>query len=167
MADISASLGTSPLGKVRLISDHINYTEQGACPFPILLSKQGGMGFQFEGGLITVVATSPKVQITFDRPMTYGGAHTHNPTGPFDIGTPSLTADALALDVPINVANGTVTLLTASMTDLYNVTMSFDGAVNTGSPALAGNVKSITNPTTSSIGVHLSWPNVVRITRKS
>jgi hypothetical protein len=104
MADISASLQTSPLGFVQnLISERLGYEMSGSVPFPIQLSKQGGIGFQYEGGVITVVATDPKVQISFDRPMIYNGEHTHNTNGPFDIGTPTLTANALALDIPIDV----------------------------------------------------------------
>lgn len=104
MADILASGQTSPLGKATLISDALGYTDQGSVPFPIELSKQGGMGFQFEGGIITVNATSPKINVSFDRPMTYNGAVSHVPGGtPYDVGSPALTADAMSLDIPITV----------------------------------------------------------------
>jgi hypothetical protein len=104
MADINASLQTSPLGFVQnLISERLGYEMSGSVPFPIQLSKQGGIGFQYEGGVITVEATDPKVQVSFDRPMIYNGTYVTNPSGPFDIGAPSLVSGALYLNIPINV----------------------------------------------------------------
>jgi hypothetical protein len=104
MADILASGVTNPLGNPHTIAEDLGYTPEASIPFPIMLSKSGGMGFQYEGGLITVIATNPQVRVTFDRPMTYNGDFTPNPGGPFSIDQPVLTANALALDVPITVA---------------------------------------------------------------
>lgn len=114
MPDINPSGQTSPLGKARLLSDSVTtpYLYQGSIEFPITLSKSGGMGFQYEGGVITVEATSPEVIVSFDRPMFYDGAHTHNPTGkPYDIGTPSLAINARSLNIPITVGPSFLELL--------------------------------------------------------
>jgi hypothetical protein len=104
MADILASGTTSPLGKVRLESDYFPYVDQGSMPFPIMLGDQGGIGFQFSGGIITVVATSPQIEVSFDRPMVFNGSYSGVPGGtPYDIGAPTLTVSARALDIPITV----------------------------------------------------------------
>lgn len=71
-------------------------------PFPFRIGNNGKMGFQLEGGVITVTATSPQLEISFDRPMVYNGDHTHVPGGtPYDIGTPSLAVDARSMTIPI------------------------------------------------------------------
>jgi len=110
MADITVSGLTSPLGDPRMIDFQ---GESLSVPFPITLGKQGGTGFQYEGGVITVNATSPNINVSFDRPMVYHGAHSHVPGGtPYDIGTPALALDARSLDIPIAVAPSFLKLLT-------------------------------------------------------
>lgn len=75
-------------------------------PYPFRLGQNGSIGFQLEGGVITVNATSPEIDIFFDRPMVYNGAHSHVPGGtPYDIGTPSLAADARSIIIPITVGS--------------------------------------------------------------
>jgi hypothetical protein len=78
--------------------------EGSSVPFPITLTKSGNIGFQLEGGVITVTAVDDNINVSFDRPMVYGGSHTHVPGGtPYDIGTPALAPDARSIDVPITV----------------------------------------------------------------
>lgn len=101
MADILVSGLTSPLGNPRMIDFQ---GESASVPFPIILGKQGGTGFQYEGGVITVDATSPNINVSFDRPMIYNGSHSHVPSGkPYDIGTPTLAVDSRSINIPINV----------------------------------------------------------------
>jgi hypothetical protein len=104
--------------------------DMGSIPFPFVLGKNGGIGFQLEGGLITVTATNPQIQVTFDRPMTYNGDYTPNPTGPFDIGQPVLTPSALALDIPVTVAPSVLNTPTAISPNVELVSLEWDEPVS-------------------------------------
>lgn len=124
MANYSFSGLTSPLGKPRymdLQGDSVSVR------FPIILGKNGGIGFQLEGGVITVDATSPKINVSFDRPMVYNGGHNHVPGGtPYDIGTPSLAVDARSLDIPITVPASVMALLSFSHTTSRQLVLTWD-----------------------------------------
>jgi hypothetical protein len=70
----------------------------------LVLGRIGGIGFQYTGGIITVVATYPKVTLNFDRPMVYNGDYVDNVNGnPFSIAAPALAVDTRSIDVPIAV----------------------------------------------------------------
>lgn len=125
MADIIVTGLTSPLGKPRLMDIQ---GIQVSVPFPIVLSKQGGIGFQFEGGIIVVTGTATGVDVTFDRPMTFNGDLSPTPPGtPFNLGTPTLNGGSdQILSVPISVASPTVVAVVATPAQI-NVT--FDRAI--------------------------------------
>ena len=123
MADILPS-GLCPLG-----IGHPTYMDiQGVlltAPLVYNLGIVGGIGFQLQGGVITVDGTSPDIRVRFDRPMVYDGTHSHVPTGkPYDIGAPVLAADARSLVIPITVAPSFLGLIsiTAPYSDLVVLT---------------------------------------------
>jgi len=129
MPDINPSGCTSPLGQPHLLSGDLGYAPQGSVPFPIQLSKTGGMGFQYEGGIISVVALADRVDVSFDRPMVYNGAFTPTPPGtPFNIGAPVLDGGhATTLEIPVVIVFPTVVSVTPSAGRLVVV---FSGVVS-------------------------------------
>lgn len=121
MADGIVSGITSPLGRALLLSDAVGVSDQGSVRFPIMLGKSGGIGFQYEGGIITVTATKPNLNVSFDRPMTYNGDFSQVPDSkPYSIGQPALTPMSLSIDIPITVPPNTFQIDTfvASPTEL-------------------------------------------------
>lgn len=114
MADaILAGLCDGPtLGEV-VFSD-LHAPDVVSVPFPIRLARIGGLGFQGDGGIITVVGDVPNLRVNFDRPMVYGGLYQQTPFGAqYEIGQPYLTQGNTVLDVPIvaHVARPTPTTI--------------------------------------------------------
>lgn len=67
------------------------------------LSKIGNIGFQLEGGVITVDASSGEVDVNFDRPMTYQGGLVTPPAGVgwYFNGYPLLANGTRTLHLPV------------------------------------------------------------------
>jgi hypothetical protein len=92
----------------------------GSVRFPIILGLNGGIGFQFEGGVITVMATNPNITLSFDRPMIYNGDYTDVASN-YDISLPTLTSDARSLVVPLTITGGSISPISATALDGYTV----------------------------------------------
>lgn len=127
MADqILSGLGDLGMGWPSLMDQQGNSV---SVPFPIGLGVQGGIGFQFDGGIITVTGEPGDVKVNFDRPMNYNGDFTHVPGGtPYDIGQPYLAADTRSLSVPINT--NSMAAPTVVATSPNTVDISFASPVN-------------------------------------
>jgi hypothetical protein len=112
--------------------------QQGSesCPFPMLLPKAGGIGFQYEGGVIQVDGQASKIVVSFDRPMTYSGIFTNPPVGsayslaqPFLEGDPTAWTGAMALDLPF-AWNGYPASFTARCVTAYDAETADSNVVN-------------------------------------
>lgn len=169
MADITVSGLTSPLGKPVLM------TLQGdtqSVPFPIIIAQNGGVGFEFTGGLITVIGSGADVQVTFDRAMIYDGSYTPVPGGvPFQIGQPTLDAPtAKILTIPVTAnSKPNLTRVTPNNSG-QGVAVEFDSDIAapvppTIDPPVNGlSVTSATLPDARHVQLDLSFPSVVSTT---
>ena len=110
MADYPLSGRTSPLGVPHRKDLQIAQGSISTVLLPVNLSKQGGIGFQYEGGIITVVANPLGVDVNFDRPMIYNGNYTSPDGNPFILGPPTLNGTATSLDLPITIASESTTM---------------------------------------------------------
>jgi hypothetical protein len=91
---------------VGLVDPDPYYQEGVLAENPIFLSSsvEGSIGFRYEGGIITVDATSPSITVSFDRLMQYDGSYSPVPSGqPYNIGAPSLALDTKSIAIPITV----------------------------------------------------------------
>jgi hypothetical protein len=119
MADFPVTGFTNPLGVPRLMD-----AQEGdiGILFPVKLNKQGGIGFQYEGGIIIVTASPTGIDVSFDRPMSYDGSFGNNgPNDPFSIGQPILdggNARTLEIPVSVNVIPPTVSAVTPTSSSL-------------------------------------------------
>jgi hypothetical protein len=160
MADITVSGLTDPLGKPRLM-DVQGVSE--SVPFPIRIGQNGGVGFEFTGGLITVQGTSLDVRVTFDRAMVYDGDFTPVPGGvPFQISQPTLDTPTLrVLTIPV-AANQKPNLVSVTPNNAgAGVLLAFDSDITATAPsfgAASGKLSALTAtlPTTSSLQLGLS-----------
>lgn len=130
------------------------FPEQGSsasCPLPVDIMKGGGIGFQLQGGVITVTSLQDGVNVSFDRPMTYNGDHTHGPaSAPFDIGTPSLSLDTTVLDIPITTRSTVASVTQVRVYDdsiqiQLNVQAAISPSASVISNQTAGNVLTISS----------------------
>lgn len=159
MADITVSGFTDPLGKPRLM-DVQGETE--SVPFPIRLGQNGGVGFEFTGGLITVQGTSLDVRVTFDRAMVYDGDFTPVPGGiPFQISQPTLDTPTLKiLTIPIT-ANQKPNLVSVTPNNAgAGLLLAFDSDITASAPSFGPasgklTANTATLPTTSSLQLGL------------
>jgi hypothetical protein len=128
MADILPN-GICPLG----IGRPTYMTIQGiqvTMPVERTFAVVGGIGFQLQGGVITIDATSPNINVSFDRPMAYNGDHSHVPSGtPYDIGTPSLALDARSIDIPITVPAQVISPTLVSYATPTSITLDWAEAI--------------------------------------
>jgi hypothetical protein len=160
MADITVSGLTNPLGKPVLM------TLQGegqSVPFPIEIGQNGGVGFEFTGGLIIIEGTSANVKVTFDRAMVYDGSFIPVPGGiPFQITQPTLDTPTLkVLTIPITANQKPNLLSVTPNTAGAGLLLAFDSDITATAPtfgAASGKLtaNTATLPTTSSIQLGLT-----------
>jgi hypothetical protein len=155
MADITVSGFTNPLGKPVLMTLQ---GETQSVPFPIEIGQNGGVGFEFTGGLITVQGTGLDIRVTFDRAMNYDNSFTPVPGGiPFQIGQPSLDPATLKiLTVPVTANQKPNLVSVTPNTAGAGLLLAFDSDITATAPSFGPasgklTANTATLPTTSSI----------------